>query len=53
MKLLILAHLLPTVHRQAGTRNSKLEEEDDEENDHVLRSRGQRNNNKFHISKHL
>lgn len=38
------ANLLPTVHCQAGTGNSKLEEENDEKNDHVLEANGQRNN---------
>lgn len=39
-----VANLLPAVHCQAGTGNSKLEEENNKENDHVLGARGQRNN---------
>ena len=38
------AHLLPAVHCQAGAGNSKLEQENDEKDDHVLGARGQRNN---------
>lgn len=38
------SHLLPAVHCQAGTGNSKLEQENDKKNDHVLGARGQRNN---------
>lgn len=33
----IKAHLLPSVHGQAGAGDAKLEEEDYEEDDHVLR----------------
>lgn len=38
------AHLLPAVHCQAGTGNSKLEQENDKKDDHVLGARGQRHN---------
>ena len=30
------AHLLPLIHSQAGAGHSKLDQEDNEQNDHVL-----------------
>lgn len=42
------AHLLTAVHRQTGTGNSKLEQENNKKNDHVLGARGQRNNELKH-----